>query len=483
MLHERDKVVRWAMIILDAFIVALAFAYAFFLRQYFHTYYSLDIFSSVQVVNYMPVSLKKYSVVLFLAVFVWGGMLYLNNMYGSMRRKALLEIIWIVIKSAFFSVVVFGAMIFFFKLKFVSRMFFAIFMTVSPVFILLEKIAVFNIMHYVRKQGYNFRRLLIVGTGRRAANFIDKVKNRSEWGLKILGVVCDEPGREVKNVKGIDVIGTIGDMPSILSERVVDEVVFVVPRSRLNYIEKAIYTCELKGVKATVAVDLFNLKLAKSRQTEIDGMPLLTFETTVAREWEFFIKRAADVVFSGCALIILSPLFVFTALMVKLTSYGPVLFVQKRVGLNGRKFALYKFRTMYKRASEKLTELEVMNEMSGPVFKMKKDPRITRVGKILRKFSIDEFPQFFNVLLGHMSLIGPRPPLPEEVAKYEFWQSRRLSMRPGLTCLWQISGRNKVDFNEWMKLDLKYMDNWSLWIDFKIFVKTIPVVLFGIGGY
>ena len=338
-------------------------------------------------------------------------------------------------------------------------------------------------MRYARKQGYNFRRLLVVGTGKRAADFIEKVKNRSEWGLKILGVVCDEPGRGVKKVRGIDVIGDIKDLPLMLYGRAVDEVVFVVPRSRLNHIEKALYTCETKGVKATVAVDLFNLKLAKSRQTEIDGMPLLTFETTVAREWEFFIKRAIDIILSGFALIILSPVFALTALMVKLTSYGPVLFVQKRVGLNGRTFSLYKFRSMYKKASEKLTELEVMNEMSGPVFKMKQDPRITRVGKFLRKFSIDEFPQFFNVLLGHMSLIGPRPPLPEEVAKYEFWQSRRLSMRPGLTCLWQISGRNKVDFNEWMKLDLRYLDNWSLWLDFKIFVKTIPVVLFGIGGY
>ncbi|MCK4946990.1 MAG: sugar transferase [Candidatus Aureabacteria bacterium] len=483
MLHERDKVVRRAMIILDAFIVSLSFVYAFFLRQYFHSYYRLDIFSSVQVVEYMPVSLKKYSVVLFLALFVWGGMLYLNNMYGSMRRKAIFEIIWIVIKSAFFTAVVFGSMIFFFKLRFVSRMFFAIFMTVSPAFVLLEKIAVFNIMRYARKQGYNFRRLLVVGTGKRAADFIEKVKNRSEWGLKILGVVCDEPGRGVKKVRGIDVIGDIKDLPLMLYGRAVDEVVFVVPRSRLNHIEKALYTCETKGVKATVAVDLFNLKLAKSRQTEIDGMPLLTFETTVAREWEFFIKRAIDIILSGFALIILSPVFALTALMVKLTSYGPVLFVQKRVGLNGRTFSLYKFRSMYKKASEKLTELEVMNEMSGPVFKMKQDPRITRVGKFLRKFSIDEFPQFFNVLLGHMSLIGPRPPLPEEVAKYEFWQSRRLSMRPGLTCLWQISGRNKVDFNEWMKLDLRYLDNWSLWLDFKIFVKTIPVVLFGIGGY
>ncbi len=159
------------------------------------------------------------------------------------------------------------------------------------------------------------------------------------------------------------------------------------------------------------------------------------------------------------------------------------MFKQERVGLNGRRFILYKFRTMFKDAVLKQSDLEELNEMDGPVFKIKKDPRVTPVGRILRKVSLDEFPQLFNVFAGHMSLIGPRPPLPKEVEQYQSWQRRRLSMRPGITCLWQVNGRNKVDFNEWMKLDLQYLDHWSLWLDFKILIKTIPVVLFGIGAY
>jgi len=190
-----------------------------------------------------------------------------------------------------------------------------------------------------------------------------------------------------------------------------------------------------------------------------------------------------DIVMSGLGIVVLSPFFLIVATLIKLTSSGPVLFKQKRLGLNGRKFVLYKFRTMYKGADKKLSQLEAQNEMGGPIFKIKKDPRVTPVGRILRKFSIDEFPQLFNVFVGHMSLIGPRPPIPKEVEQYESWHRRRLSMRPGITCLWQVSGRNKIDFNEWMKMDLEYLDNWSLWFDLKILIKTIPVVLFGIGAY
>jgi exopolysaccharide biosynthesis polyprenyl glycosylphosphotransferase len=227
---------------------------------------------------------------------------------------------------------------------------------------------------------------------------------------------------------------------------------------------------------------LFDVKIAKARLTQLEDVPLLTFETVVAKEGQLFVKRIIDFVVSAVLLVLLAPVFIIVALAIKFNSKGPVLYRQTRVGLNGRKFTLYKFRTMFEGAEEKLTELEKLNEMGGPVFKMKKDPRITRLGRYLRKFSIDEFPQLFNVLVGHMSLVGPRPPIPEEVVQYEPWQRRRLSMRPGLTCIWQVSGRNKIDFDDWMKLDLKYLDNWSLWLDFTIIMKTIPVVFFGIGA-
>jgi len=483
MLKEREAVIRKVMILIDGFIVAFSFFLAYLLRQHFHSFYKLNLIPSAQVVGGQPKPLSDYLVVLFVAVPLWCAMLYLGGMYRSMRTRSIPEIIWIIFKSTFFATFIFGFIVFLFELEFVSRMFFVIFVTAAFIFILLEKIIVFSAAHYIRRRGYNYRRVLIVGKGRRAAQFINRVKNHPEWGIQIIGAVDDEPGRKITSFKDVKIVGELEDLPQILHKEAVDEVVFVVPRLRLNYIENAVYICEVEGVKATIVVDLFDLKIARARQTEIDGIPLLSFETTVAKEWQLFVKRAVDIILSGFCIVLLSPLFVATALLIKLTSPGPILFKQERLGLHGRRFILYKFRTMYEGAQKELANINVFRDMNNPTFRKKKTKYITPIGKILRKFSIDEFPQFFNVFIGHMSLIGPRPPVPEEVKQYKPWQRRRLSMRPGLTCLWQISGRNKLDFNEWMKLDLKYLDNWSLKLDFEILIKTIPMVIFGIGAY
>jgi len=483
MLKEKESLVRKAMIILDGLTISIAFLLAHFLRQHFHKLYKLDLMSSTQVFAITTVSISDYLLILFFVAPFWCLMLYLNGMYISMRTRAFAEIVWIIIKSSFFTFLAFGTVVFILKLKFVSRMFFVFFIVLSLIFILTEKILVFFIMHYVRRRGYNYRRLLVVGKGRRASDFINKIKRHPEWGIKVIGIIDDEPGQKVVEVNDVEFLGTLKNLAQVLHKHVIDEVVFVLPRLRLNHMENAIHTCETEGIKATIAVDLFDAKIARIRQTELDGIPLLTFETTVAKEWQLFIKRAIDIVISGLGIIMLSPLFMVVAILIKFTSSGPVFFIQKRLGLNGREFSLYKFRSMYKGADKKLSELKVLNEMDGPVFKIKKDPRITPVGRILRKFSVDELPQLFNVFVGHMSLIGPRPPIPEEVEEYKPWQRRRLSMRPGISCLWQVNGRNKLDFDEWMKLDLEYLDNWSLWLDFKIMMKTIPVVVFGIGAY
>ncbi|HOU36535.1 MAG TPA: sugar transferase, partial [Candidatus Omnitrophota bacterium] len=271
--------------------------------------------------------------------------------------------------------------------------------------------------------------------------------------------------------------------PDIIHNQVIDEIIFVVPRSWLNKIEDIMYLCEAEGLRIHIAVDYFELKFSRGRLSELDRFPLLTFSSTPARLGSLVCKRIFDVLISAAILLLSLPLFVAVAILIKLTSDGPVFFKQKRVGLNGRIFRLYKFRTMVRDAELKLQELMPHNEMHGPVFKMSNDPRITPVGRVLRKFSIDELPQFWNVLTGTMSVVGPRPPLPSEVKQYDSWQRRRLSMRPGITCLWQVSGRNRiVDFAKWVKMDLDYIDEWSFWLDMKIFFKTIPVVIFGIGA-
>jgi len=240
---------------------------------------------------------------------------------------------------------------------------------------------------------------------------------------------------------------------------------------------------ETEGISIHLAVDYFQLTLSQGRQNELNGFPLITFETTPNKFLHLIFKRLSDIVISSLSLTVLSPFLLVISVLIKATSPGSVFFKQVRCGLNGRKFTMYKFRTMVNGAEARLEALLAKNQMQGPVFKMDHDPRVTRVGRLLRKMSLDELPQLFNVLKGDMSIVGPRPPIPKEVKSYEPWHRRRLSMRPGITCIWQVNGRNAItDFNRWTKLDLYYIDHWSLGLDLKIMLKTIPTVILGVGA-
>jgi exopolysaccharide biosynthesis polyprenyl glycosylphosphotransferase len=468
MIKEREAALRRFLIIADTCLIGLAYLLAFLL-------YSL--------LGGGQISLTRYGLALVFAIPYWCLSLYANGMYQSLRTHTYLEILWAIIKSAAITFFLLGTFIFLLKLQFMSRLFFIIFFGLTFLFIWLEKTAIFMGSHYIRRQGLNTRRLLIIGTGKRALGFVKKSDQHPEWGFEILGAIDDEPGRGVQKVGRLDVIGTLRDIPKIFHERAVDEVVLLVPRSRLNHLQGAIDDCETEGVVVTVAVDLFDTKLARSSVTELDGLPLLHFKTTHAKEWELLIKRIFDVAASGLGILIVSPVLLGSALLIKLNSKGPVFFKQERLGLAGRRFTLYKFRSMRLGSHEALSDVADLNDMTTDEFRKKKTQLITPVGRILRKFSIDELPQLINVFVGHMSIVGPRPTVPDEVDKYKDWQRRRFSMKPGITCLWQVNGRNNLAFEEWMKLDLEYLDNWSLWLDVKIMLKTVPVVLFGIGAY
>ncbi len=321
------------------------------------------------------------------------------------------------------------------------------------------------ILFKITKHGaLDIRHVAVVGTGQIAQNFARTIEAHRDWGLKLVGVFSQDEVREVLESGGID------------------ELILVADRDGLNEFTHIFVMCEELGVTTRVIVNFFPHSISRMELHQFDGFPLLSFSTTPTNEVLMVVRRILDVLLAGLLVVITLPITAVTALLIKLTSPGPVLFKQDRCGLNGRLFLMYKFRSMVNNAEQLRFELEALNEMDGPVFKSSRDPRITTIGKIIRRFSIDELPQLYNVLRGDMSLVGPRPPLPQEVARYERWQRRRLSMKPGITCLWQISGRNEVSFDDWMKLDLTYIDNWSLLLDLKILLKTVPVVLLGRGA-
>lgn len=335
---------------------------------------------------------------------------------------------------------------------------------------------------FYRKRGHNQQRILLVGSGQMAREFIRKSKSHPEWGWQIAGILEWDYSKIGTRVEGVMVTYSLNQLSQLIQNDHVDYVVYAVPRRFLHGLEESINLCEEMGVKIYLLADFFNLKLARKQFRFLFNQPALFYSTGPSRDGSLFLKYALDKLMAFLILLLASPLMLVAAVLVKLSSTGPVFFKQTRTGLNGKKFTLYKFRTMVQGAEELKSALLSQNEMSGPVFKMAADPRLTKIGKLLRKTSIDELPQLFNVIKGDMSLVGPRPPLPEEVAQYDHWQRRKLSIKPGLTCLWQVNGRNKIDFENWMKLDLHYIDNWSLWLDAKILLKTVPAVLAGLGA-
>lgn len=419
-------------------------------------------------------------------VVIWTGLLFLLGAYRSRRTTNLRDEVTLVARAALYGSVLLTLVVFAFRWDFISRFFLLLFALVNLAFLVSERLAVRLLARGVRARGYNFRSVVLVGDTPRAKTMARLIHDHPWWGLKLLGVIREHPPKgdaTTTTAGGLPVLGSLADLPRIVRELPVDEVILGVDRDQLARLEDVFLLCEEMGIRTRLVLDFFPHVLARVELEELDGTPLLTFSTTPGDDLGLLAKRALDVCFSVLLGVVASVPLALAALLVKLTSRGPVLFRQTRCGLNGRPFTLLKLRTMVADAEERLAEVVHLNEHAGPIFKSASDPRVTPLGRLLRRFSLDEFPQLWNVLRGEMSLVGPRPPLPEEVNRYERWQRRRLSMKPGVTGLWQVSGRNEiVDFDEWMQLDLAYIDNWSLSLDLRILARTVPVVLSGRGA-
>ncbi|KAA3612265.1 MAG: sugar transferase [Calditrichaeota bacterium] len=484
MVREKEAFLRSLIKVLDTTIILISFFISYFVSFYLREAFGFgDMAFAISADLSGFLFFAEKNIILWVSYIpAWIIVMGTQGAYHDIRTKTIPVQAFAVIKTAFITTLILGAIIFLFKMKLTSRLFVGTYTSVTILLLVIGKMFVHNLLSILHEKGYNEINILLVGTGKRARQFIRQVNKHSNWGLHIVGLVDDDHGMFGKEIEGYRVLGRIQDIPFILHRKVIDRVIFVVPRLWLNRIDEAILACEREGISTSISMDLYNLRIAKVRQTDFSGFPLLEFETFSAQEWELFLKRSFDIIFSIFLLVVLSPIILIIALTIKLTSKGPVLFKQNRSGLNGRQFTLYKFRSMIVGAEVKKRELERANEMDGPVFKIKHDPRITTIGRIIRKTSMDELPQLFNVLKGDMSIVGPRPPLPVEVELYQLWQRRRLSLKPGLTCIWQVSGRNNIKFERWMEMDLEYIDNWSLWLDLKILFRTFFVVITGYGA-
>ncbi len=447
--------------------------------------------------------IKDYFIVLGVALVVYLLALSWLGAYGSMRLTSPWRLLRNTCLSSLVVFISLAAVLFVLKID-LSRSFILLFCVMTAFLLAGERFVVLQLLRFWRRRGKNFRNILICGVGEQSLRLVYEIAPRPELGIRIRGFADlrhhqasedrEQVVREIHEFRGqlrktphapsLRIFVGISAVEKALKQYAIDEVIFTDVVQVMPAVRELVHLCAEEGVRTTIAADLFSVGLVKSGISYFGGMPLIHFQAPPGDQWALTLKRVVDIGVSAVLLLVFGPLLFFPiALIVKLTSPGPILFRQKRVGLNGRTFFLYKFRSMYQGAEHDLLKLREQNEMQGPAFKLSNDPRVTKVGGFLRRHSLDELPQLWNVFKGDMSLVGPRPPVPGEVSLYVRKDRRRLSMRPGMTCIWQVSGRNNIkDFEAWVKLDLQYIDHWSLGLDLSLLLRTIPVVFSGSGA-
>ena len=478
MFARRLRVVSLLFACLDTLLAVAAFGSAYWIRSgvlpgLASQFQSLPTSPLYPFLSYWPL--------LTATVAIWLGTGYLLGVYRPRELRERRQAIFDPTKQALAGTVVLAAGLFFVKGFYVSRLLILFFVVLDWLYQAVARLAYIEWGPWLRERLGDAYQILLVGTGQAARQLAAMVRSSRAGGLHLVGFVETSPSPSTDRIEGLPV-WSVGDVPRLLREQVIDEVIFSVGREELARLEDLFLLCEEEGVRTRVQLQIFPHQASQVFVEHFGLVPLLTFSTTPENELHLLFKRALDLLGAAALLVLLSPMLVLLAFFIKLTSPGPVFYRQTRCGLDGRRFALFKFRSMVADAEQRQAELAALNEADGPVFKMRNDPRVTPLGRWMRRLSVDELPQLWNILKGDMSFVGPRPPLPQEVEKYERWQRRRLRMRPGLTCLWALEGRSELAFSRWMELDMAYIDNWSLWLDLKIFLKTIPRVLLGRGA-
>ena len=405
----------------------------------------------------------------------WIAALWLMGMYRLSVRWRLWTEARDIARTTFLVLAITLSTLFILKQEDVSRLFLVFLFIAQPTVTLAGRVLLRYAFEAIRRRGHDARFMLVAGTGRLAQDFADRVESHPGLGMQIIGHLS-APG-ETDHIVTRPILGSVEDVEEILHSQVVDEVAVCLPPAAAQYMEPITGLAADEGKTVRIPVDPVEEFMPSALHEEFDGFVVRSLVHDGQREAGLVAKRLLDIVGAGVGLVLFSPIMLIAALVIRWREGAPVLFRQERVGFHGRPFTIYKFRTMIPDAEQQLDSVRHLNERDRVAFKATNDPRITPLGRWLRKTSIDELPQFWNVLTGSMSLVGPRPPLPAEVIEYDIWHRRRLSMKPGITGLWQVEARHEPDFDRWVERDLVYIDGWSIWLDIKILAKTLPAVL------
>jgi exopolysaccharide biosynthesis polyprenyl glycosylphosphotransferase len=417
--------------------------------------------------------------VAFLALYAiaWVFLLAANGLYRPRSRWSLRAEALAIARATVFMALLTLSVLFLFHLPDVSRLFLLGLFPTQAILTIVMRAVIRRWMEHLRRQGRNARFVLVLGAGSRAQAFAAKLEDHRELGLRVIGFLDEDPA--IPATGRWPILGSLDDLEATLHATVVDEVAICLPFSQWSLIDALSHVCEEEGKIVRIPIDVLDHAVSAGRVEELDGTPVFSLVSGPDHELALAAKRLVDLAVSGLGLLLLSPVFAAIALAVVLDGGRPIFFRQRRVGLHGRPFDVVKFRSMTRDAEARLADLSGANEITGHAFKMARDPRVTKVGRFLRRSSLDELPQLWNVLRGEMSLVGPRPPLPGEVKDYDLWHRRRLSMKPGITGLWQVRSRREPDFDRWVAADLEYIDRWSLWLDVQILFRTIPAAVQG----
>ena len=477
-MNERHRITVGLLKLIDLAIVVFAFALT--------TFSIVKVEDGLSFVRFLSIRTRVINFIIFgLGLLICHIVSLICGLYRSRRLSKRRTEIVDVVKAMTINIACFVVLASIFSIRMITIRFLGIFWITSTLLLAFGRLAIRQLAAYLRIQGRDLRYMLILGTNPRALEFARRLLASPERGYRLLGFVDDDwPGMIGLKRAGFKVVSDYGGLAEYLRRNVVDEVAIYLPfGSFYKHSSEVASLCQQHGITMRFNSDVFGLKTTRWREEEFDGARYIATYTDSSELWPRTAKRILDITGATAALLLSSPVLVTAAIAIKLTSQGPVFFRQDRIGVNKRRFKIFKFRTMVPNAENMMSVLEKHNEVAGPVFKIKNDPRITPIGKFMRRSSIDELPQLFNVLNGDMSLVGPRPlPVRDYEGFNEDWQRRRFSVKPGITCLWQVEGRSEISFDQWMLLDLQYMDEWSLWLDLKILAKTVPAVLRGAGA-